>query len=182
MWLSVDDVHAKIRLCFPLSRVYFVSCLTGSAAYLCARVVRVSQIELALSFYTSCHEKTARSLPLSVSYSLDSSNQYTRGITLAIFPASLTNCCVNFSRIFFRASALSSSMLSFQPLLEAQDFHTFSSGFVLCWVFSFLALSFKRWIQKTSKLFPNLSAILFCGTFANYLSINLMSTFCTIWE
>ena len=58
--------------CFPLSRVYFVSCLTGSAACLCAfaGVVRVSKIELASSFYTSCHEKTERSFPLSVGYSL----------------------------------------------------------------------------------------------------------------
>ena len=72
MWLSVNDVHEKIRLCFPLSRVYFVSCLTGSTTCLCAfaGVVRVSQIELASNFYTSCHEKTERSFPLSVGYSL----------------------------------------------------------------------------------------------------------------
>ena len=83
-WLTVNNVHAKIRLSFPLSPVYFVSCLTGSAACLCtvAEVVRASQQEVA-------------------------------------------------------------SIHSFQPLLEAQDFHTFSSGFMLCCLFSFLALSFK---------------------------------------
>ena len=44
------NVHVKIRLCFPLSRDYFVSCLTGSAACLCvvAGVFRVSQQEVSL--------------------------------------------------------------------------------------------------------------------------------------
>ena len=65
-------MYTKKLDCFPLSRVYFVSCLTGSAACLCAfaGVVRVSQIELASNFYTSCHKKTERSFPLSVGYSL----------------------------------------------------------------------------------------------------------------
>ena len=44
------NVHVKIRLCFPLSRDYFVSCLTSSAACLCAvaGVFRVSQQEVSL--------------------------------------------------------------------------------------------------------------------------------------
>ena len=50
--LSVNNVPAKIRLCFPLSRVYFVSCFTGSTACLCAvaGVVRASQQEVTSSF------------------------------------------------------------------------------------------------------------------------------------
>ena len=38
--------------CFPLSRVYFMLCFTGSAACLCAvaGVVRVSQQEVAVTF------------------------------------------------------------------------------------------------------------------------------------
>lgn len=84
------------------------------------------------------------SLPFSVSYSLIAVTSTPGPSRLQSSPSSLrTVCRINFSRIFFRASGLNSSIHSFQPLLEAQDFHTFSSGFMLCSLFSFLALSFK---------------------------------------
>ena len=46
MNITFNNVHAKFS--FPLSRVYFVSCLSGSAACLCAvaGVVRVSRLSV----------------------------------------------------------------------------------------------------------------------------------------
>ena len=73
------------------------------------------------------------------------------------------------------------SMLSSYPFWEAQDFQTFTQLFVLCKVFLFTAFSFKLCIKILS-LSPELPAILFCWAFATFLSINLISTFCTQFQ
>ena len=59
------------KLDYVFLLVVFISCHVLLARPLAfVRLVRVSQIELASNFYTFYHEKTERSFPLSVGYSL----------------------------------------------------------------------------------------------------------------